>query len=140
MSKEKDLLQNDQEIKAFIYQQVTDLEHLLLHDDSTITVEEKNAKKTIRKMKKNEEIESDFNAVYCYQFSLEFNVGPATEDGPDQTERLNTFGLSDDPYEAIKIAKNKMMNQLQVINSQLVSNEDRLNEINSYINKTNTKH
>lgn len=140
MSKEKDHLQNEQEIKAFIYQQVTDLEDLLINESSTITVLEKNAKKIIKRLKRNEEIDSDFKADYCYEFTLEINVGPEVENGPDQTETLNTLGLSNDPYEAIKIAKNKMANQLLSINGELVSNEDRLNEINSYINKTSTKH
>lgn len=127
MSKELDS-QTEQDIQAFIYQQITDLE-AFLSETSNLSVIEKNAKRTIKKLQKEEELPLDFQAEYCFLFKLQ-----------DQQEVLTAYGFSNDPFEAIIMAKTKMLNQLIVIQNQVVSNSDRINEINDVMNGNNIKH
>lgn len=126
MNNKTDLTES--ELKAFIYQQVNELENYL-SSESTITVLSKNAKKVIKKLKKNEEIAEDFSAEFCYEFNLE-----------DSGEKLNTYGLADSPIEAISIAKDKMLKQLILIQNEIISSSEHINEINQYLNGGNTKH
>lgn len=126
MNNKTDLTES--ELKAFIYQQVNELE-TYLSSESTITVLSKNAKKVIRKLKKNDEIAEDFSAEFCYEFNLE-----------DSGEKLNTYGLANSPIEAISIAKDKMLKQLILIQNEIISSSEHINEINQYLNGGNIKH
>lgn len=127
MSKIQDPI-NQEEIKAFIHQQINDLEEYLL-ESAELTVSEQNAQTIIKRLKKSEELDPSFEAKHCYSFHLE-----------DSGETLDAIGLHNDPYEAIKIAKNKMLQQLIVLQNELISNSDRQNEINQVISGGNIKH
>lgn len=129
MSKEnKSVLNEDSEIKAYIYQQLSELEDFLTKD-SKIEVVSKNASKVIRKLVKNEEVSPDFKAEFCYEISVE-----------EEGSKINSYGLSDDEYSAIKIAKDKMLGHLISIRNEVISTSDHLNEINQVLSGSNILH
>lgn len=121
-------LERESEIKAYIYQQVSELEDFLTKD-TKIEVIERNSSKVIKKLIKREELESGFKANFCYEISIE-----------EEGSRLNSYGLADDEFEAIKIAKDKMLNHLIMIQNEAISTSDHLNEINDVISGNNILH
>lgn len=116
------------DIQSYIYQQLQELEPLLI-EASVLKVYEKNAKKIIKKLKQNEEVNESFDAKYCYEFNLEENGS-----------KINSYGLADSPYEAIKIASEKMLAQLIKIQDDTVTKSERLTQINKVLSKDNIKH
>lgn len=129
MSKENKVVMNEEsEIKAYIYQQLSELEDFLTKD-SKIEVVSKNASKVIKKLVRNEEVAPDFKAKFCYEISVE-----------EEGNRINSYGLSNDKYSAIKIAKDKMLGHLISIQNEVISTSDHLNEINQVLSGSNILH
>lgn len=116
------------ETQAYIYQQITELEDFLV-EQSNVTVLQKNAKKMVKKLKRDGDVDDDFTAEYCYEFILE-------EGG----NKIASYGLADHPFDAIKLAKEKMLKQLIMMQDEVITNAEHINTVNSIISGNNNLH
>lgn len=119
---------SESEIIAYTYQVAQDFEEYLTPATSII-IEPRNPAKVAKKLKNSAELSEDFvTPAHCYTIVLE-----------EQGSKIIGYGFGKDPFTAIREAKSKVMKQIDEIQDELISNKDRLNEINSLFNNT-TKH
>ena len=116
------------ELKAYIWQVMNDLEAFLT-SESRVEIVQVPSAKIINKMKKTNELPEDFKANFCFEIVLQ-----------EGDQRIRSYGLHDDEFLALGIAKDKMVKQLSHIHNEVVTTAERVNEINSYINGSMTKH
>ena len=126
MNKKQDTVLVDSGLKAYILQQINQFEDMF-PTDTEIVVEQKNVAKMIKKLVKEEAVDPDFKANYCYTITIR-----------DDGSTITSYGLADDPYSCVRIAKEKMLAQLYQIQDENISNQDHLAEVDQYINPQNT--
>lgn len=114
------LIQNDPDIKSFIYQQISEFQHYVT--PTTI------ASVVVRDPQKLK-IEFELKGVHYseQQLSMLHRISIHLKDGDSGIE---SEAYHDNIFEAIRLAKEKMLDQLDKIQDEVISKKDRIDEIN----------
>lgn len=118
-----DVLVNNPDVKSFIYQQIVDFDcfvtpqtviHVLARDPNKLAIQYETegkdfAPKDLKKL---------------FRLAIMLTEGETT---------MEAEGVSENIYTAIKMAKDNLMQKLLAIQDSVVSHQDRLVEINHYL-------
>lgn len=119
----KENIINDPEVMAYTYQIVEECSPFMT-ENTQIVIEERKASKIAKRLKSEGTLPEDFKIPqYCFRILM-------TEEGA----RIVEYGFGENPYQALDEAKNKLIKQLGIIQDEVISNSDRINEVNSIIN------
>ncbi len=115
-----DLLEQNPEVKSHIYQQIMEFEPFVTPDTVISVIAKDPAKLALQYESENKEFDPvELSKMYRISISL-------AEDGG----KLEAEGLHLDVFEAIKIAKENVLKKLALIQDSVISQQDRLIEIN----------
>lgn len=122
------MIQNDPDVKAFIYQQIFELTPFLT-PETVVTVVARNAKKLINEYDIDdvEETKKLLSKSHRIAFVLQ-----------EKDAKLEAEGLHENIYEAIHIAKDYLASHLAEIQNNVISNQDRQVEINQALQNNST--
>ena len=122
-NQEIDLIEQNPEVKSFIYQQIADFQHFVT-PETVIAVIARNPLKLALQYEA-EGREFDKAAMKkLYRIGIVLNEGGA---------KVEAEGVHADIFEAIKLAKENLLKELITIHDSVVSHQDRLIEINHYL-------
>lgn len=94
-----------------------------------VTVEKMDVKKTLKRLKKSEEVPEDFDAKFCYTMSVTTN---------DKT--ITAYGLDDNEFDTVKNAKEKLLTHLNAMAEESISTKDHLAEVDHYLSGNTNLH
>lgn len=118
----EDIEQNP-EVKSFIYQQIAEFEAFVTPQTIVAVVARDPKKLAIQYETEGREFDlKDLRKLYRIGIVL-------TEAGA----KVEAEGVHEDIFEAIKLAKSNLLKELITIQDSVVSNQDRLIEINHYL-------
>ena len=118
----EDIEQNP-EVKSFIYQQIAEFEAFVTPQTIVAVVARDPKKLAIQYETEGREFDlKDLRKLYRIGIVL-------TEAGA----KVEAEGVHEDIFEAIKMAKDNLLKELITIQDSVVSNQDRLIEINHYL-------
>lgn len=122
-----ELIEHNPEVKSFIYQQIVDFEPFVT-PETVIAVVARNPEDLILQYESEgrEFNKEDLDKLYRISIML-------TESGTT----IEAEGVHEDIYEAIKLAKENLIKELITIQDSVVSQQDRLIEINHYLQNPN---
>jgi ribosome-associated translation inhibitor RaiA len=116
-------LEQNPEVKSFVYQQLVDLEPYVTAQTTVAVVA-----RDPRKLALQYETEGrDFNAEdlkKLHRISITLS---------ESDTKIEAEGVAEDLFEAIKLAKTNLLRELVAIHDSVVSSQDRLIEINHYL-------
>jgi ribosome-associated translation inhibitor RaiA len=117
------LLEQNREVKSFVYQMVAEFDPFVTQQ-TVITVVARDPKKLALQYE-TEGREFDFEELRTlHRIAIVIDEGGT---------KIEAEGVDKDIYEAIKIAKDSLVTQLVAIQDSVVSHQDRLVEINHYL-------
>ncbi len=122
-----DALDENPEIRSFIYQQIVDFENYVT-PQTVVAVMAKDPLKLIAKL------EADGKTVNRRKLSKMHRISIVLKE--DNT-KLQEEGLHEDIFEAIKIAKAKMIKKLEAIQDQIITYQERVEQINQALANPN---
>lgn len=117
------LIEETPEVKSYIYQQIAEFE-IYVTPQTVVTV----IKRDPLKLALQYEAEGkDFSRKALKKL---FRIGISLTEGDTKIE---AEGVDEDIFEAIKLAKQNLMKELVEIHDSVVSQQDRIVEINHYL-------
>ncbi len=122
-----DALDENPEIRSFIYQQIVDFENYVT-PQTVVAVMAKDPLKLIAKL------EADGKTVNRKKLSKMHRIAIVLKE--DDT-KLQEEGLHEDIFEAIKMAKAKMIKKLEAIQDQIITYQERVEQINQALANSN---
>lgn len=117
------VLDKNPEVKSFIYQMIAEFDPFVT-PQTTITVTAKDPRKLALQYEAEGKDFSDDTLKKLYRISISLTEGEASAEAE---------GVHEDIFEAIKIAKENLLSQLIAIQDSIISQQDRLIEINHYL-------
>ncbi len=120
-------LDENPEIRSFIYQQIVDFENFVT-PQTVVAVMAKDPLKLIAKL------EADGETVNRRKLSKMHRIAIVLKE--DDT-KLQEEGLHENIFEAIKIAKAKMIKKLEAIQDQIITYQERVEQINQALTNPN---
>ncbi len=122
--------ETDRELKAYIYQQLVELQPYLLADSQmAVTVQQVASENGGTAAERDPRGEPPPAGDYLVQLTM------TVEDG-----KLTAEGQGESVYEAFGEAKNVMVNQLSQLQNAVIDQADRDQEIESYLDGSRTIH
>lgn len=126
LTPEIQLLIEDPDLKAFVYQQIADFEAFIT-PETTIYVVHRDPKKLAI------QLETEGKSMSPNELQNMSRVAIVLKEGDTKIE---AEGLHEDIYQAISIAKELLMNQLVAIQDSVISSQDRQEQINFALSNT----
>lgn len=121
------VLEENPEIRSFVYQQILDFEHYVT-PQTMVAVMAKDP------LKLKDRLEADGHSVSKKKLAKMYRISIAlNEDGT----KIQEEGLHEDVFEAIKIAKSKLIKKLEAIQDQVISQQERIEQINQALTNPN---
>lgn len=117
------VLDKNPEVKSFIYQVISEFDQFVT-PQTIVTVTAKDPRKLALQYEAEGKSISMDELKRLYRISIALNEGDA---------RAEAEGVHEDIFQAIKLAKDKLLLQLIAIQDSVVSQQDRLIEINHYL-------
>jgi ribosome-associated translation inhibitor RaiA len=121
------VLDENPEIRSFIYQQIVDFENFVT-PQTMVSVMAKDP------MKLQAKLEADGETVNKKKLSKMYRIAIVLKE--DDT-KIQEEGLHEDIFEAIKMAKGKLINKLVAIQDQVISQQERIEQINQALTNPN---
>lgn len=121
------VLDENPEIRSFIYQQILEFEPYVT-PQTMVAVMVKDPMKLHAKLEAEGESISKRKLAKMYRISIVLK-----EDGT----KIQEEGLHKDLFEAIKMAKNKLIEKLAAIQDHVISQQDRIQQINQALSNPN---
>ncbi len=121
------VLDENPEIRSFIYQQIVDFERYVT-PQTMISVAVKDPLKLRSKLEAEGQNISKKKLAKMYRISITLKE--------DDTQ-LQEEGLHEDIFEAVKLAKQKLIRKLEAIQDQIISHQERVEQINQALSNTN---
>lgn len=125
-----DLSNVSPEVKSFIYQTILEFEPYTT-PETVVAVVAKDPLKLISQLEADGQDYDRTELRQMYRISISL-----MEDGA----KIEEEGLAEDIFEAIKMAKEKLIKVLSEIQDSVVSNQDRTQQINSILQHSGTIH
>ncbi len=113
------LLEKSPEVKSYIYQQILEFEPFVT-SDTVIAVIARDPKKLMLQLESEGKTELIEKLPKMYRIAIILKEGDT---------KIQDEGLADDIFEAIKIAKEKLLVRLQAIHDSVISKSERLQQI-----------
>ncbi|MEK6773050.1 MAG: hypothetical protein AABY64_03845 [Bdellovibrionota bacterium] len=113
------LLEKSPEVKSYIYQQILEFEPFVTAD-TVIAVIARDPKKLMLQLESEGKTELIEKLPKMYRIAIILKEGDT---------KIQDEGLADDIFEAIKIAKEKLLVRLQAIHDSVISKSERLQQI-----------
>ncbi|UYL08664.1 hypothetical protein B9G69_016600 [Bdellovibrio sp. SKB1291214] len=117
------LIEENPEVKSFIYQQIAEFDGFVT-PETEVTVVARNPKKLAL------QYEAEGKEFNRRDLSKLYRIAIVLSDGEAKVE---AEGVHEDIYLAIKLAKDNLMLKLVEIQDSVISHQDRLVEINHYL-------
>ncbi|WP_413576041.1 hypothetical protein ACLVWU_16785 [Bdellovibrio sp. HCB290] len=117
------LIEENPEVKSFIYQMINEFDGFVT-PETVVTVVARNPKKLAL------QYETEGKEFNRRDLSKLFRIAIVLTEGDAKVE---AEGVHSDIYQAIKLAKDNLMLKLVEIQDSVVSHQDRLVEINHYL-------
>ncbi|HEX7675557.1 MAG TPA: hypothetical protein VF412_15380 [Bdellovibrio sp.] len=117
------LIEQNPDVKSFIYQQIAEFEGFVT-PQTVVTVVARDPKKLALQY---ETEGRDFSADDLKKL---FRIAIVLKEGDTKVE---AEGVHEDIYQAIKMAKDNLMKELVAIQDSVISQQDRIIEINHYM-------
>jgi ribosomal subunit interface protein len=114
------ILEQSPEIKAYVYQQIAELEGFVTPQTTVAVVARDPLKLAIQ-------LETDGTPIEREKLGQMYRIGIVLK---EEDAKIQAEGLHEDIYEAIRIAKDKLLQQLVEIQDSVVSQSDRQEQIN----------
>lgn len=121
------VLDENPEIRSFIYQQIVDFENYVT-PETMVSVMAKDP------LKLKSKLEAEGETVSSHKLSKMFRISIVLKE--DET-KLQEEGLHEDIFEAIKMAKSKLIKKLEAIQDQVISQQERIEQINQALTNPN---
>ena len=121
------VLDENPEIRSFIYQQIVDFEHYVT-PQTMVSVMAKDP------LKLKEKLEAEGESVNKKKLAKMYRISIVLKE--DDT-KIQEEGLHEDIFEAIKLAKNKLIKRLEAIQDQVISHQERIEQINQALTNPN---
>lgn len=122
-----ELIEHNPEVKSFIYQQIVDFEPFVTPQTVVAVVARDPNELSLQYEADGKDFEpEDLKNLYRIAIVL-------TENGTS----VEAEGVHKDIYEAIKLAKNELLKELITIQDSVISQQDRIIEINHYMQSHN---
>lgn len=118
-----ELIEQNPEVKSFIYQQIADFESFVTPQTVVAVVARDPKKLAIQYETEGKE----FNPKELRKL---FRIGIILKEGDAKVE---AEGVHEDVFEAIKLAKDNLLKELILIQDSVISQQDRLVQINHYL-------
>ncbi|MFM6929428.1 MAG: hypothetical protein ACKOX6_13250 [Bdellovibrio sp.] len=118
-----ELIEQNPEVKSFIYQQIADFDGFVT-PQTTVTVVARDPKKLALQYETEGKDFDRKSLRKLYRIAIVLNESDA---------KVEAEGVHEDIFEAIKMAKNNLMSKLVEIHDSVVSHQDRIIEINHYL-------
>lgn len=118
-----ELIEQNPEVKSFIYQQIVDFEPFVTPQTVVAVVARDPRKLAIQYETEGKEFTRE-GLKKLYRIAIVLNEGDA---------KAEAEGVHEDIFEAIKLAKQHLMQKLIAIQDSVVSQQDRIIEINHYL-------
>jgi ribosome-associated translation inhibitor RaiA len=118
-----ELIEQNPEVKSFIYQQIADFEHFVT-PQTVVTVVARDPKKLALQYETDGR---DFNPAdlkKLYRIAVVLKEDDAS---------VEAEGVHEDIFQAIKLAKDNLLKKLIEIQDNVISQQDRISEINHYL-------
>lgn len=125
-----DLSNVSPEVKSYIYQTILEFEPYTT-SETVVAVVAKDPLKLISQLEADGQDYDRVELKKMYRISISL-----TEDGA----KIEEEGLAEDIYDAIKIAKEKLVSVLSEIQDSVISNQDRTMQINTILQQSGTIH
>lgn len=119
-SDQLELINIDPEIKAFVFQVLTEFEPFIT-EQTLLAVVAKDPLRLYRNLAKQGQDVNKSDFVDKYRISIQLQ---------EEGSKLEEEGLHEDIYQAIIIAKDKMLKSLATLHDEIVSQKDRNAQIN----------
>lgn len=116
-----DLLETDPEVKSFIYQQICEFEPYVT-PDTVVAVLARDPKKLAI------QLETEGRYIEPSALKKMFRIAIVLKEGD---AKIQEEGLHEDVFEAIRQAKDRLLAKLSAIQDQVVSNQERIEQINT---------
>ena len=121
------VLDENREIRSFGYHQILEFENYVT-PETTVAVMVKDP------LKLRAQLEAEGQEVDRKKLGRMYRIAIVLKE--DDT-KLQEEGLHEDIFEAIKMAKNKLVKKLEVIQDQVISQQDRIEQINQALTNPN---
>ncbi len=121
------VLDENPEIRSFIYQQIVDFENYVT-PETMVSVMVKDP------MKLKSKLEAEGEAISSKKLSRMYRIAIVLKE--DDT-KIQQEGLHEDIFEAIKMAKSKLIKKLEAIQDQVISHQERIEQINQALSNPN---
>jgi ribosome-associated translation inhibitor RaiA len=117
------LIEENPEVKSFIYQQIAEFEDFVT-PQTVVTVVARNPKKLALQYEAEGKEFTRRDLSKLYRIAIVLNEADA---------KVEAEGVHEDIFIAIKLAKDNLMAKLMEIHDSMISQQDRLVEINHYL-------
>ncbi|MBO9667615.1 MAG: hypothetical protein J7501_12475 [Bdellovibrio sp.] len=117
------LIEENPEVKSFIYQQIAEFEDFVT-PQTVVTVVARNPKKLALQYEAEGKEFTRRDLSKLYRIAIVLNEADA---------KVEAEGVHEDIFIAIKMAKDNLMAKLMEIHDSMISQQDRLVEINHYL-------
>jgi ribosome-associated translation inhibitor RaiA len=114
------ILDQNNEVKAYVYQQIADFEAFVTPETVVAVVARDPRKLALQ-------LETDGHAIEPEKLKQMFRIAIVLT---EQDTKIQAEGLHEDIFEAIRIAKDTLMQKLVEIQDSVVSQSDRQEQIN----------
>ncbi len=121
------VLEENPEIRSFIYQQIVDFEHY-------VTPQTRVAVMAKDPLKLQAQLEADGQTVNKKKLAKMYRISIVLKE--DDT-KLQSEGLHEDIFEAIKMAKTKLIKKLEAIQDKVMTQQERVEQINQALTNPN---
>ena len=121
------VLDENPEIRSYIYQQIVDFENFVT-PQTMVSVMAKDPLKLMAKL------EADGKTVSKKKLSKMYRISIVLKE--DDT-KIQEEGLHEDIFEAIKLAKGKLIKKLIAIQDQVITHQERIEQINQALTNPN---
>ncbi len=111
----------DPEVKSYIYQQLLEFEPYVTQDTTVAVLSRDPMKMKLR-------YESEGRFFDANQLKNMYRIAIVLKEGET---KLQAEGLHEDIFEAIRLAKEKLLKKLSAIQDSVVSNQERVDQINT---------
>lgn len=123
------LIQNDPDLKSFVYQQIAEFQPYVT-PSTVAAVIAKDPQKLAMEFEVKGQGRSSSQLASLHRVAIRLKDGESTIQQEAHHENI---------YEAIRLAKEKLLNRLEEIHDEVVSKKDRIDEINQAM-QNQTKH
>lgn len=118
-----ELIEQNPEVKSFIYQQIAEFEHFVTPQTVVAVVARDPRKLALQYETEGREFTRE-GLKKLYRIAIVLNESGA---------KAEAEGVHEDIFEAIRLAKDNLMQKLVAIQDSVVSQQDRIIEINHYL-------